>query len=322
MLFNSIEFIFFFLPVALVGYYFFAHLQHRFAAIWLCVASLVFYGWWYPAFVGLLAGSVVFNFLLGRILLSLADVPRRQNWILAIGGCANIGLLLYFKYLFPLLGFFKDVGILDRDFGTVVLPLGISFFTFTQIGYLIDLKSEMAKERSFVNYALFVTFFPHLIAGPIMHHKEMMPQFVHPETYKFRVQNMSVGLTVFVIGLAKKVLFADRIAPWAEAGFASPDHLGLFASWGTVLSYSLQLYFDFSGYSDMAIGLAKMFGIHFPLNFNSPYKSPSIIEFWQSWHMTLTRYLNLYLYNPVALAITRRRMAKGLPVGRRGTETL
>jgi alginate O-acetyltransferase complex protein AlgI len=322
MLFNSIEFIFFFLPVALVGYYLFARLEYRIAAAWLCLASLLFYGWQNPHLVAFLAGSILFNYVIGLALLASSDAARRQNWVLLCGIGVNIGSLVYFKYLFPLLNFANGVGILNHGFENVVLPLGISFFTFSQIGYLVDTKSELTKERSLLNYFLFVSFFPHLIAGPIMHHKEMMPQFANPSTYKFRVENISVGLTLFVIGLAKKVIFADRIAPWAESGFASPDTLGLFASWGAVLSYSLQLYFDFSGYSDMAIGLAKMFGVRFPLNFYSPYKSHGIIEFWQSWHMTLTRYLNLYLYNPVALAITRNRMTKGLPVGRRGTTSL
>jgi alginate O-acetyltransferase complex protein AlgI len=322
MLFNSVDFIFLFLPVALLGYYCLGHFQHRAAAAWLCVTSLVFYGWWNPPFVILLVCSIVFNYFISRALLATSETPRRQGLVLFCGVTANILALLYFKYLFSLLAFAKSLAILNTDYGNVILPLGISFFTFTQIGYLIDVKAELAKERSFLNYCLFVVFFPHLIAGPIMHHKEMMPQFAESETYKFRVENISIGLTFFVIGLAKKVLLADRIAPWAESGFATPGDLGLFASWGAVLTYSLQLYFDFSGYSDMAIGLAKMFGVRFPLNFDSPYKSRSIIGFWQSWHMTLTRYLNLYLYNPMALAITRLRMAKGLSAGKAATSTL
>ena len=168
---------------------------------------------------------------------------------------------------------------------------------------------------------LFVTFFPHLIAGPILHHKEMMPQFAQPENYRFKAENLSVGMMLFVIGLAKKVLLADGIAPYADAGFAAPGELMFWGSWGASLCYALQLYFDFSGYSDMALGLAKMFGIRFPLNFNSPYKAGSIIEFWARWHMTLTRYLTAYLYYPVAMAVSKWRTERNLPVGTQGVAT-
>ena len=322
MLFNSVEFIFYFLPVAIIGYYLTAGFNHRAAVAWLCAMSIFFYAWWNPTFVIILSGSIACNYLVSVFLFKTSDAPRRQLILLIIGVSANLALLIYFKYLFAMLSFANNLGFLTRDFGNVVLPLGISFFTFTQIGYLIDIRSGLAGERGVLNYILFVSFFPHLIAGPIMHHKEMMPQFADPTTYRFRIENISVGLTLFVLGLAKKVLLADRISPWAETGFASPDNLGLFASWGAVLSYSLQLYFDFSGYSDMAIGLAKMFGVRFPLNFYSPYKSANIIEFWQSWHMTLTRYLTLYLFNPLALGITRWRARKGLPIGRRGVASL
>jgi alginate O-acetyltransferase complex protein AlgI len=194
----------------------------------------------------------------------------------------------------------------------LLLPLGISFFTFTQIGYLVDVKQGAASKRGAINYALFVTFFPHLIAGPILHHREMMPQFAQRTTYRFCRENFAAGLTVFIIGLFKKTILADPLSQAVIQGFNDPAHLGLVDSWRTVATYSLQLYFDFSGYSDMAIGLARMFNIRFPLNFDSPFKSENIIEFWQRWHMTLTRYLNLYLDNPLALWVTRWRAQRGL----------
>lgn len=324
MLFNSLQFIAIFLPIALIGYYLAGSFGRAPAAAWLCFTSLAFYAdWLFPSpFVLILVGSILVNYSFGLGLIRTQSRPRLQSAILALGVAANIGLLVYFKYLFPFLGFLHDLGVLHVDFAQVILPLGISFFTFTQIGYLVDCKQGVAKERGFINYVLFVTFFPHLLAGPILHHREIMPQFADRETYRFRIENLAVGVTLFVIGLAKKVLIADTIAGVADRGFAHPEALLVWGSWASLLAYALQIYFDFSGYSDMAIGVARMFGVRFPANFNSPYKAASIIEFWQRWHMTLTRYLTLYLYNPVAMWITRRRVAKGLSVSRRATREL
>jgi alginate O-acetyltransferase complex protein AlgI len=322
MLFNSYPFLLLFLPLALAGYYLLGALRPALAGAWLCLVSLLFYGWWNPQFVLLLVASMTCNFLLGLGLLALEDRPRRQAWLLAVGVAANLGLLFYYKYMIALLETLSGIGLLHGPFDALILPLGISFFTFTQLGYLLDCRAGVVRERSLQSYVLFVTFFPHLIAGPILHHKEMMPQFAERATYRLRAENLSVGGMLFVIGLAKKVLLADSIAPWAESGFDAPGQQLFLAAWGTALAYALQLYFDFSGYSDMAMGLAKMFGVRFPLNFNSPYKAGGIIEFWQRFHMTLTRYLTAYLYNPIALAITRRRAARGLPVGRRANATL
>jgi D-alanyl-lipoteichoic acid acyltransferase DltB (MBOAT superfamily) len=323
MLFNSFIFLYAFLPVALVGYYGLAHVYGPFPAkIWLCVCSFVFYGWWNPAFVLLLVGSIAFNFTLSLYLKDDDQAPStHQNRLLALGIAANVGLLFHYKYLFPLLDFFHRIGWSHVDFGSVVLPIGISFFTFTQIGYLVDCRQGLVRDRGLLNYVLFVTFFPHLVAGPILHHREIMPQFAENSTYRLRAENLAVGLTLFAIGLVKKVMIADTIAPWAEAGFASPLGVNLVHSWSIALAYSLQLYFDFSGYSDMAIGLGSMFGIKMPLNFNSPYKSLSIIDFWQRWHMTLTRYLTLLLYNPIALWVTRYRQRAGMIMNREAAKT-
>ncbi len=323
MLFNSSVFLFWFLPISLVGYYLLAHRAGAFhAKVWLCAASFVFYGWWNPAFLLLLTGSIAFNYWLSRYLSDDDSAGSRQSWIVGAGVAANLLLLFYYKYLFPLLGFLHNLGWTEADYGSVILPIGISFFTFTQIGYLVDCRQGLVEERGFLNYVLFVTFFPHLIAGPILHHREIMPQFSNEETYRFRSDYFASGLTLFCFGMIKKVLLADSLAPWAEAGFAHVAGTPMLQAWSVVLAYSMQLYFDFSGYSDMAVGLGSLFGVKLPLNFNSPYKSASIIEFWQRWHMTLTRYLTLLLYNPVSLAIVRRRQKAGLPTGRQAAETL
>lgn len=321
MLFNSYLFLLLFLPVALGGYYLLGAVRLRWAALWLCGVSFVFYGWWNPRFVVLLAGSILFNYLVSLLVVGCADRPRRRWWAVAIGIGCNLALLFYYKYFATLLDVLQGWGLGHGKVDDILLPLGISFFTFTQIGYLLDCSAGTVKKPDLLNHTLFVTFFPHLIAGPVLHHKEMMPQFAEPQNYRFRAENLSIGGTLFVIGLAKKVLLADSIAPYADAGFAAPGDLDFWGAWAASLSYAMQLYFDFSGYSDMALGLSKMFGIRFPLNFNSPYKAPSIIEYWARWHMTLTRYLTAYLYYPMAMRVSRWRSRRGLPVGTAGSRT-
>lgn len=321
MLFNSYLFLLLFLPIALAGHYLASAISLRLAAFWLCLTSFVFYGWWNPQFVALLALSIAFNYVVSRLILRFAGHARLQGLVTALGVGADLAALFHYKYFATLFNFLGEWGLTQGGMHELILPLGISFFTFTQIGYLLDCRSGIVKERSLLSYVLFVTFFPHLIAGPILHHKEMMPQFAQPDNYRFRADNLSIGGTLFVIGLAKKVLLADEIAPYADAGFAAPGELQFWAAWGASLSYALQLYFDFSGYSDMALGLARMFGIRFPLNFNSPYKAGSIIDFWARWHMTLTRYLTAYLYYPVAMAISRAREKRGLSVGSSAART-
>ncbi|MEE7547674.1 MBOAT family protein, partial [Xanthomonas sp. Kuri4-1] len=315
MLFNSFLFLMAFLPIALAVHYAAGAVSPRLAALWLCLASLVFYGWWNPQFVVLLAGSIAFNYLASLAILALAGRPRLQGLVTALGVAIDLLLLFHYKYLAALVNFLGELGLPVGPMDGLLLPLGISFFTFTQIGYLLDCRAGVVNDRSPLSYVLFVTFFPHLIAGPILHHKEMMPQFSQRANYRFRAENLSIGGTLFLIGLAKKVLLADGIAPYADAGFAAPGELQFWGAWATTTSYALQLYFDFSGYSDMALGLAKMFGIRFPLNFNSPYKATSIIDFWSRWHMTLTRYITAYLYYPVALAVSRWRSRHGRPAG-------
>ena len=323
MLFNSYAFLLWFLPISLAGYYLLGHYAREGAAkIWLIVASFVFYGWWDASFVLLLLISIALNYLFSLAILGSEEKPERQRFVLTAGIVLNLLALVYYKYLFPLMGFFHQLGFIPVDPGSIILPLGISFFTFTQIGFLVDCQQGLVKERGLANYVLFVTFFPHLIAGPILHHREIMPQFANPDTYRVNGHKITAGFTLFVFGLVKKVIFADTIAPYADIGFSHTGQLAGLGSWTTALAYSMQLYFDFSGYSDMAVGLGAMFGVSLPINFNSPYKSAGVIDFWQRWHMTLTRYLTLLLYNPVSLWITRRRMAQGLPANRRAAEKL
>ncbi len=322
MLFNSFPFIFGFLPAAVVGFYVAASLGRTPARAWLGLASLAFYTWWYPPFAIVLVCSVCFNYAAGTAILALRD-RSWQRRVLAASVACDLMALGYYKYAFWLTTLVWHAGLTARPWmGPVLLPLGISFFTFTQIGFLIDCQGGAVRDKSFVNYWLFATFFPHLIAGPILHHREIMPQFERDDTYRLDWDNLAQGLALFVIGLCKKVLLADGIAAYARPGFADPAALSAFPAWGAALAYSLQLYFDFSGYSDMAIGIAKMCNVQFPMNFNSPYRAVNIIDFWQRWHMTLTRYLTLYLYNPLALWVTRRRVARGQPVSRQAVARL
>ena len=321
MLFNSYVFLFAFLPIALAGFFFAGRLGRGPAAGWLGTVSLIFYGWWQPLFLPVLVVSILVNYGFALVIERTASRPRLASPLLAAAIAGNLTALFYCKYLAALVAGLHAAGIAPWTIDPIALPLGISFFTFTQIGYLVDVRQDTAKERGFVDYVLFVTFFPHLIAGPILHHREIMPQFASRATFRPDARNLAIGATIFAIGLCKKTVLADPTGVVVGAGFAHPGDQPLLAAWHVALSYSLQLYFDFSGYSDMAIGLARLFNITFPLNFDSPYKAASVIEYWQRWHMTLTRYLTLYLYNPLALAITRRLAARGL-AGRRAQTTV
>ncbi|MSP81998.1 MAG: MBOAT family protein [Alphaproteobacteria bacterium] len=320
MLFNSDVFIFAFLPLTLAGFYAFREwFPHNTPArLFLLAASLGFYGWWDWSFLPLMIGSIVANFALGRLLLDRAD-PGPRRWILAGGIAANLAALGWFKYAMFVAANVRALAGIDLAVGTIVLPIGISFYTFTQIAFLADAFQRRVRERNFVDYALFVTFFPHLIAGPIVHHAEMMPQFAATHRRAAIANNLAVGLTIFTLGLFKKVVFADAAARYATPIFALANQgetIGFAAAWQGALAYTVQIYFDFSGYSDMAIGLARLFGIRLPLNFNSPYKSASITEFWRRWHMTLSRFLRDYLYIPLGgnRLGARRRLANVLLV--------
>jgi D-alanyl-lipoteichoic acid acyltransferase DltB (MBOAT superfamily) len=303
VLFNSYAFLFLFLPIVAIGFFQLSHLSAQWAAVWLIGASFFFYGWWNSNYLILLIVSIVINYEIGTRIAIRAFKGRRRaaKTILILGITFNLSLLGYYKYA----GFFvENFGrLIDRDMIlSITLPLGISFFTFTQIAYLVDAFRGKVTQYNGFHYALFVSYFPHLIAGPILHHHEMIPQFERAETYRFRYENVAVGATIFFIGLFKKVILADGIALHADRVFDAAAlnlHLNFLESWSGAICYALQLYFDFSGYSDMAIGISRVFGISLPLNFYSPYKAASIIEFWQRWHMTLSRFLREYLYIPL-----------------------
>jgi D-alanyl-lipoteichoic acid acyltransferase DltB (MBOAT superfamily) len=304
MLFNSHEFIFFFLPATFFMFYLLAGASHRLAAGWLAAASLFFYGWWNPLYVALLAASTVFNYLLGmRIARAVAREDRgTAKWLTAFAVASDLLVLGYFKYTNFFLATAASLVGAAPAHAEIVLPLGISFFTFTQIAFLVDTWQGKVKEYNPVHYCLFVTYFPHLIAGPILHHAEMMPQFGRAETYRLHAENVAVGLTIFIIGLAKKVLIADGIGSYVGPLFDLPRsgvQPTMLEAWCGLLAYSMQLYFDFSGYSDMAIGLSRLFGVKLPLNFHSPYKAANISELWQRWHMTLSRFLRDYVFVPL-----------------------
>ena len=301
MLFNSYVFIFAFLPLTLAGFFILGRIKPLLAAAWLTGASLFFYGWWNPLYVWLLALSICFNYICGMAI-ARASTRRARKSLLIFSVAANLGVLAYFKYANFFIASISHLTGATLSFGEIVLPLGISFFTFTQIAFLADAYYGKAREYNFVHYGLFVTYFPHLIAGPVLHHAEMMPQFQQPATYRFKFENAAVGITIFVIGLFKKVILADGIGAYAKPVFdaaAAGVELTLLEAWCGALAYTFQLYFDFSGYSDMAIGLSRLFGVVLPLNFHSPYKAVSIIAFWRRWHMTLARFLRDYLYIPL-----------------------
>jgi alginate O-acetyltransferase complex protein AlgI len=304
MLFNSYEFLFFFLPVTVAVFFAFSGFrQVKAAAAWLALVSIFFYGYWSPRYVVLLMASIVLNFAAGHAILRYrqagSEVSARRILILAI--VANLSALGYFKYANFFVNSINDALQTDISLAQIILPIGISFFTFTQIAFLVDTFSGKVKETRFIPYTLFVTFFPHLIAGPVLHHAEMMPQFARDETYRFKLENFLIGVAFFSIGLFKKVILADGIQPFVGPVFEADASYALTAleAWGGVLAYTLQLYFDFSGYSDMAIGLSKMLNVDLPLNFNSPYQAINIADFWRRWHMTLSRFLRDYLYIPL-----------------------
>ena len=303
MLFNSYEFIFVFLPVSFFIYFYLNHKRLTTASkIWLVFASLFFYSWWNIVYLPLILTSVFFNYAIASAIVDRDELKKKyfsKKSLLQIGLVFNIGLLAYFKYA----DFFisNTNSLVNTDIGLLhlALPLAISFFTLQQIAFLVDSYEGLAKEKKFINYIMFVTFFPQLIAGPIVHHKEMMPQFVSIRNKAKNYKNIALGLFILSIGLFKKVVIADTFAIWATAGFDTATTLNLFEAWFTSLSYTFQLYFDFSGYTDIAMGAALLFNIKLPINFNSPYKATGIIDFWQRWHITLSRFVTTYIYTPL-----------------------
>jgi alginate O-acetyltransferase complex protein AlgI len=303
MLFNSFEFLFAFLPATLALFFLIGRFAGRDLAIaFLSLASVFFYAWWNPVYILLILAEVVFSFIIGRQLerTDLADGARRGLLIFSIA--LILVVLGYFKYTLFFLGIANEIAGTDWSLGAIILPLGISFHTFQQIAYLVDAYRRQSKRYTLLDYCLFVTFFPQLIAGPIVHHYEAIPQIVRPGMIRPRGINIVVGLSIFGLGLFKKTVIADSLAQVATPVFgaaAAGTDPTLAEAWLGALAYSLQLYFDFSGYSDMAVGLARMFNMRLPANFYSPYKAGNIADFWRRWHMTLSRFLRDYLYIPL-----------------------
>ena len=302
MLFNSYPFLFVFLPLVLLGYFLSARLSHRFASAWLLAGSLAFYAYWNPKFVALLLASISFNFCLGTLLAMRKASMRPTRGLLSFAVCANIVLLGVFKYFRFFVGTYDALAGTNIALPDIVLPLGISFYSFTQIAFLVDSARGVIGPVNALHYALFVTYFPHLIAGPVLHHRQVMSQFDSPRNYQLQWPSIASGLAMFALGLSKKILVADTLAEYADLVFNGAAHgtipnMGL--AWAGTLAYSFQLYFDFSGYSDMAVGLSLLFNVRLPYNFDSPYKSANIIDFWRRWHMTLSQFLRDYLYFPL-----------------------
>jgi alginate O-acetyltransferase complex protein AlgI len=300
MLFNSPIFLFLFLPLTLAGFFLLARLAGRNAALgFLLFACLLFYAYSSPFNFALLLVSIAANFLFGYAIAQFRQSARA--WL--IGGIVlNLSLIAYFKYAGLLVASVNDIFSASFVVPHIVLPVGISFYTFEQIRYLVETRQSGRAEPSPLRYALFVSFFPHLIAGPIIRPHQLLPQFSNPAMGRFDWQNFAVGTTFLLFGLFKKVILADGIAVYASpifAGAANGAAPGALNAWGAALAYAFQIYFDFSGYSDMAIGLSLMFGIILPFNFNSPYKATSIIDFWHRWHMTLSLFLRDYVYIPL-----------------------
>lgn len=296
MLFTTPTFVLIFLPLTLAGFFMVGRFSPRGAAAWLLGASLVFYSHWMPADTLLLLLSIAVNFAVGMRI--SGGGPQARRWLTA-GITFDLGLLAYFKYAGFLVGNFDALLGLTIQAPQVALPIGISFYSFTQIAFLVDAYQGKVKETQPVHYGLFVTYFPHLVAGPVLHHAQMMPQFADPAIYRVSSSNLVGGLVIFAIGLFKKIVLADGISPYADAVF-KPADAGMSPdfneAWLGALAYTAQLYFDFSGYSDMAVGLSWMFNVRLPFNFNSPYQAGNISEFWRRWHISLSTFLRDYLY--------------------------
>ncbi|MEB3831293.1 MBOAT family O-acyltransferase [Phormidium sp. CCY1219] len=302
MLFNSYVFIFGFLPIAVLVYFVLGKFRLiKLAIIWMAIASLFFYAYWKISYLPLLLLSIAGNYLLGKQLDKAKPNSTQAKGILIAGISFNLGLLGYYKYAEFFITSVNQVFQSQFPSPEIVLPLAISFYTFTQIAYLVDAYRGETKDSNydFPTYTLFVSFFPQLIAGPILRHDELIPQFRQLKNFIFSYQNLAMGVTLFILGLSKKVLIADNLSPWVAQVFAHTEAVTFLEAWVGALSYTLQLYFDFSGYSDMAIGLGWMMNIKLPINFNSPYKALSITDFWRRWHITLSAFLRDYLYIPL-----------------------
>lgn len=299
MLFNSYIFIFLFLPIALAGYFGLNYLKlYRASNLFLIGMSLWFYGYFNRKYLLLICGSIVANFFISKIM-AFQEKKKRKKLLLVLGICINIAIIFYYKYYDFFIQNVNAVFGKSFELKNIVLPLGISFFTFQQISYIVDSYRGETRDYRFDEYALFVTFFPQLIAGPIVLHSEMIPQFRNLDSRRIIPKNFAKGMYIFAFGLFKKVLIADTFGKAVALGFGTVETLSSMEGFLVSLSYTFQLFFDFSGYCDMALGIGNMFNVELPANFNSPYKATSIVEFWERWHMSLTRFLRTYIYIPL-----------------------
>lgn len=308
MLFYSFEFLYLFLPLVILGYFLTVRFfGHRSSLIFLVLASFIFYANWNINHVWILGGSILANYCLGRYL-----QQKNSKLILTIGIILNLCVLGYYKYTNFFVDSISSIADTSWHVEAIILPLALSFYTFQQIAWLVDsfTKKVKTETESFWRYALFVSFFPQLIAGPIVHHSEMMPQFSKKSTFRINWKSMSVGLSIFAIGLIKKVVIADNMAAISTPIFtdAASGSVPLIDAWLGSLCFTLQIYFDFSGYSDMAIGLARMFNIRLPMNFNSPLRAASMADLWQKWHMTMTRFFQAYVHTPISMYFARKQI--------------
>lgn len=302
MLFNSFVFIFLFLPLTLAGYFLLNRFhKYEWAKGWLVVASLYFYAFFNPSYLPIILSSIVINYSIGSALVKNTGWFLAHRKILLVAGVLfNLGLLGYFKYTDFFIENINALFATSFLLKNILLPLGISFFTFQQTAFVVDCFNRKGRLPSFFDYCNFVTFFPQLIAGPIVLPEEMLPQFASEENRRVKYKNLVDGLFIFGLGLVKKVLIADSIAVFANAGFGlQVEHFTMAEAWLISISYTMQLYFDFSGYCDMAIGIGRMFNINLPLNFNAPYRAVNFQDFWRRWHMTLNRFLTQYVYIPL-----------------------
>ncbi len=329
MLYNSYEFVFLFLPITLFIFYQLGERGYKkIALIWLVLASFFFYGRWNPTYLIFLLSSLAINYSFGRIInnkfeaLIAKNIVINDRFFLTLGIVFNLGLLAYFKYA----NFFIESinGLVGSNWvlKNLIIPLGISFITFEQIAYLVDTYKGKIKDHDPIHYCLFISFFPQLISGPIVRYKEISPQLKSSAIFRFNYEDFSVGLTIFSIGLFKKVIIADNLTSHVSLiyGAISQDiNLSFVEAWTGILAHALRLYFDFSGYSDMAIGVARMFGIKLPLNFDSPYKTTNISQFWSHWHMTLTRFFRDYLYLPLSRWLKKWPLGEGQIAQQRAT---
>ncbi len=299
MLFNSYIFIFLFLPLALAGYYGLNHLkQYKLGMIWLIGMSMWFYGYNSVQYLLILVVSILLNYLLVEIM-SKANLHKSRRLLMIVGVLLNLGILFYYKYYDFFIENVNAVLKTDIHLLQIVLPLGISFYTFQQLSYVIDYYRQDCEKYSLLEYAAYVSFFPQLIAGPIVYHDELIPQFRDESRKKINTDSFSKGIYAFVLGLAKKVLIADTFSKIVTIGYQSVGELNTPTILLVMVCYSMQIYFDFSGYCDMAYGIGYMFNVELPVNFNSPYKAVSIVDFWDRWHMTLTRFFTRYIYIPL-----------------------